>query len=151
MEIWDETASNLGSDASLERSCGPRNSATTPETWEHAMEVPENVVSAWSEVAPADTMALPGAKISTHLPKLLNEDLLSSLVVDPTVTGDVTQTGPKLHVCCTPPFAAATTTVIPLLTAALIASATDATFTWPARLALIKAGLWPLANTQSMA
>jgi hypothetical protein len=61
------------------------------------MEVPDMMSVAELREIPADLISEPGAKMSTHPPKLENEDRLSSLAVDPTVmalgseAGDVVQ------------------------------------------------------------
>ena len=63
----------------------PSNSAAPPQTWGDAMEVPLMVLV--SELLPiqAAVMPDPGAKISTQVPQLENEERPSALVVDPTV------------------------------------------------------------------
>jgi hypothetical protein len=57
------------------------------------MEVPLLMEEAVSDVMPADKMLLPGAKVSTHVPQLLNDDLASELVVAPTVIAFGTKAG----------------------------------------------------------
>ena len=50
-----------------------------------------------SLVLQAEVMLEPGAKMSTHVPKLENEERASVLVVDPTVTALGTRAGDELH------------------------------------------------------
>lgn len=57
------------------------------------MEVPLNVAVAVSEVAYADKIPEPGAKISKHTPKLENEERASLVVVEPTVIAFAARAG----------------------------------------------------------
>ena len=50
-----------------------------------------------SLVHQAEVMLEPGAKMSTHVPKLENEERASVLVVDPTVTALGTRAGDELQ------------------------------------------------------
>lgn len=68
-----------------------------PVTWGQAMDVPDMVVVAVSEVALAARTELPGANRSTHVPQLLKLERLSDEVVDPTVTACAADAGDLLH------------------------------------------------------
>ena len=70
-----------------------RNRAATPATCGVAMEVPLIVLVAVSLVRHADRIAEPGAKISTTLPKLENDERASLMVVAPTVIASPTRAG----------------------------------------------------------
>jgi len=59
--------------------------AAAPATCGVAIEVPLIVFVAVSLVSHADVMLVPGAKMSTMLPKFENEDRASVFVLDPTV------------------------------------------------------------------
>ena len=58
-----------------------------PETWGHAIDVPDMTAVKWLLVVlkPALVISTPGAKMSTHEPKLEKYALLSSMSVAPTV------------------------------------------------------------------
>jgi hypothetical protein len=62
-----------------------RNNAATPVTCGVAIDVPEIMLVAVSLVFHDDVMSLPGAKMSTQVPKFENEDRASLVVVQPTV------------------------------------------------------------------
>ena len=74
-----------------------RNNAATPVTCGVAIDVPEIVFVAVSLVFHDDVMLLPGAKMSTQVPKFENDERASVIVVEPTVialgsrAGDVLQ------------------------------------------------------------
>ena len=70
-----------------------RKSAATPATCGVAIEVPEIVLVAVSLEFQDDVMLLPGAKMSTHVPKLENEARASVMVVAPTVIAFATRAG----------------------------------------------------------
>ena len=70
-----------------------RNRAATPVTCGVAIDVPEIVLVAISLVFHDDVMLEPGAKTSTHVPKLENDERASVLVVDPTVIALGTRAG----------------------------------------------------------
>ena len=70
-----------------------RNRAATPATCGVAIDVPLSVAVAVSLVSQADRMLEPGAKISTTLPKLENDDRASVIVVAPTVIASATRAG----------------------------------------------------------
>ena len=74
-----------------------RNNAATPATCGEAIDVPEIVLVAVSLVLHADVMLLPGAKMSTHVPKLENEERASLIVVEPTVMALGARAGETLH------------------------------------------------------
>jgi len=73
-----------------------RNRAATPATCGDAIDVPLSVAVAVSLDNQADNMLEPGAKMSTTLPKLENDERASFCVVDPTVIASVTRDGEKL-------------------------------------------------------
>jgi len=62
-----------------------RNNAATPVTCGVAMDVPEMVFVAVSLVFHDEVMLLPGAKISTQVPKFEKDERASVVVVEPTV------------------------------------------------------------------
>src|SRR5215212_9582971 len=62
-----------------------RNNAATPATCGVAIDVPEMVLVAVSLVLQDDVMLLPGAKMSTHVPKFENEERASFIDTEPTV------------------------------------------------------------------
>ena len=74
-----------------------RNKAATPVTCGVAIEVPEIVLVAVSLVFHDDVMLLPGAKMSTQVPKFENEERASVIVVEPTVIALATRAGDVLH------------------------------------------------------
>ena len=74
-----------------------RNNAATPVTCGVAIEVPEIVLVAVSLVFHDDVMLLPGAKMSTQVPKFENEERASVVVVDPTVIALGARAGETLH------------------------------------------------------
>ena len=73
-----------------------KNLAATPATCGVAIEVPLIVLVAVSLVFQDDRMLEPGAKISTTLPKLENDERASELVLDPTVIASATRAGEEL-------------------------------------------------------
>lgn len=85
-----------------------------------AIEVPERVLTEVSDVYPAAVILDPGAKMSKQLPKLLNQLLLSLVVVDPTVMAREALAGEKLQ-AFESSFPAATTMTIPEFMAELTA------------------------------
>ena len=87
-------------------------SAATPATCGDAIEVPESVRVAMSEVWPAETMLEPGANTSRHVPKLENDDRSSLDVVEPTVIALGSPAGDVVH-ALTLELPAATTKVTP--------------------------------------
>jgi len=60
-------------------------SAAAPATCGAAMDVPLSDREAMSDLMPADRISTPGAKMSMHEPKLLQEAFASLLLVAPTV------------------------------------------------------------------
>src|ERR1041385_248768 len=70
-----------------------RNKAATPVTCGVAIDVPEIVFVAVSLVFQDDVMLLPGAQMSTHVPKFENEARASVIVVAPTVIALATSAG----------------------------------------------------------
>lgn len=82
-----------------------------------AMLVPCFVEYMLGLVLLADRMLDPGAYTSTHAPKLLNDDLTSSRVVEPTVNADDSDAGEVRHASLLE-LPAATTTTTPDSTSA---------------------------------
>ena len=74
-----------------------RNNAATPVTCGVAIDVPEIVLVAVSLVRHDDVMLLPGAKMSTHVPKFENEERASLVVVEPTVIAFAVRAGDTLQ------------------------------------------------------
>ena len=74
-----------------------RNNAATPVTCGVAIDVPEIVLVAVSLVFHDEVMLLPGAKMSTHVPKFENEERASVVVVEPTVIALGARAGETLH------------------------------------------------------
>ena len=74
-----------------------RNNAATPATCGDAIDVPEIVFVAVSLVLHADVILLPGAKMSTHVPKFENEERVSLVVVEPTVIALAARAGETLQ------------------------------------------------------
>lgn len=74
-----------------------RKSAATPATCGEAIDVPEIVLVAVSLVLQEDVMLEPGAKMSTQVPQLENEDRASVLVVEPTVSAFGARAGDTLQ------------------------------------------------------
>ena len=74
-----------------------RNKAATPVTCGVAIDVPEIMLVAVSLVFHDDVMSLPGAKMSTQVPKFENEERASVVVVDPTVIAFGTRAGETLQ------------------------------------------------------
>ena len=74
-----------------------RNKAATPATCGDAIDVPEIVLVAVSLVLHVEVMLLPGAKMSTHVPKFENDDRASVVVVEPTVIAAGARAGDTLH------------------------------------------------------
>ena len=74
-----------------------RNKAATPATCGEAIDVPEIVFVAVSLVLQEDVMLEPGAKISTQVPKLENEERASLVVVEPTVSAFGARAGDTLQ------------------------------------------------------
>src|SRR5689334_4548635 len=117
-----------------------RNNAATPVTCGVAIDVPEIVFVAVSLVFHDDVMLLPGAKISTHVPKFENDARASVVVVAPTVIALGSRAG-ELPQASRLSFPAATAKVTPSATAAATALST-ADEAAPPRLMLATAG-WP--------
>ena len=84
------------------------------------MLVPDHIAVLESVPLIADVISEPGAQTSTHEPKLLNPDLASEDVVEPTVIANGSEAGDALQAF---PFSlpAATTIVTPALTASATA------------------------------
>ena len=83
-------------EATCEGDCAPLMAsvtAATPATWGEAIEVPDNTAVAVVEVYQAEVMLDPGAKTSTHDPKLEYEARESVDVVAPTVMALATRAG----------------------------------------------------------
>jgi hypothetical protein len=74
-----------------------RNNAATPATCGVAIDVPEIVLVAVSLVRHAEVMLLPGAKMSTQVPKFENDERASVVVVEPTVIAAGARAGETLH------------------------------------------------------
>ena len=71
--------------------------AATPATCGVAIEVPEIVFVAVSLVFQDEVMLEPGAKMSTHVPKLEKDERASVIVVDPTVIALGSRAGEELQ------------------------------------------------------
>lgn len=84
------------------------------------MLVPLMVLSAVVLVLQLDVILDPGAYTSTQVPKLLNEDCKSAMVVDPTVMANGSEAGETPQASALS-FPAATTMTTPALTAAATA------------------------------
>ena len=122
-------------------------SAATPATWGDAIEVPLNVAVAVFDVYQADSIPLPGANRSRHVPKFENDDLASVEVVEPTVIAFAARAGDELH---------ALVLLLPAATAIgtpefdrLLTAVSSAEEIPPPRLMLATAGLMRLTLTQS--
>ena len=115
-----------------------RNNAATPVTCGVAIDVPEIVLVAVSLVFHDAVMLLPGAKMSTHVPKFENEERASVVVVEPTVIALGSRDGETLHAFWFS-FPAATAKVTPSATAPATALST-ADEAAPPRLMLATAG-----------
>ena len=74
-----------------------RNNAATPVTCGVAIDVPEIVFVAVSLVFHDEVMLLPGAKMSTQVPKFENDERASVVVVEPTVIALGSRAGETLH------------------------------------------------------
>src|SRR6185295_12847108 len=74
-----------------------RNNAATPVTCGVAIDVPEIVLVAVSLVFHDEVILLPGAKMSTHVPKFENDERASVVVVEPTVIALATRAGDVLQ------------------------------------------------------
>ena len=74
-----------------------RNKAATPATCGVAIDVPEIVLVAVSLVLHDDVILLPGAKISTQVPKFENDERASVIVVEPTVIALAARAGELLQ------------------------------------------------------
>ena len=74
-----------------------RNRAATPATCGVAIDVPEMVLVAVSLVRQAEVMLLPGAKMSTQVPKFENDERASVVVVEPTVIALAVRAGDTLQ------------------------------------------------------
>ena len=90
--------------------------AATPATCGDAIDVPEMVPVAVVPVCHADLIPDPGANMSTHSPKLENDERVSLVVVEPTVIALGAAAGENPHASAVL-FPAATTTLIPSSTA----------------------------------
>src|SRR5690606_3768060 len=125
-----------------------RYSAAAPATCGDAIEVPEIVLVALSEVYQAEVMLLPGAKRSRQLPQLEKLDRASLLVVEPTVMAAAARAGEVLQAFWFS-LPAATTTVTPALTMRFTAESM-AEEAPPPRLMFATAGRVALFATQSI-
>lgn len=85
------------------------------------MLVPEMVLVASAPSIQAEVMPLPGAKISTQIPQLENDDRSSMLVVDPTVMASEAEAGDVVQASAFS-LPAATANGMPDATAELTAS-----------------------------
>ena len=94
------------------------------------MEVPRIVAVAVGFPIHADLINDPGAKMSTHVPKLENADRQSLLVEAPTVMAAVAPAGEKSQ-ASSAELPAATTKTIPLATALLTAMSKMSSFSPP--------------------
>jgi hypothetical protein len=74
-----------------------RNNAATPATCGDAIDVPEIVFVAVSLVRQVEVMLLPGAKMSTQVPKFENDERASLVVVEPTVIAFGARAGETLQ------------------------------------------------------
>src|SRR5262245_3735022 len=110
------------------------------------MEVPLIVLVAVLLVAQVDVMLDPGAKMSTQVPKLENDDRASVLVVEPTVMAAGTRAGDELQAFALE-FPAATAKVTVRAMAPLTAES-SALLAPPPRLMLATAGRTRLFATQ---
>merc|ERR1719469_1532321 len=106
------------------------------------MDVPLRDCEALSDVNHVETMLLPGAQMSTQLPKLLKSDRASSEVVEPTVMAEGTKAGENLQALLLP-LPTATTTTTPACTATSTASSMATSLPPPPKLMLATAGRSP--------
>ncbi len=112
------------------------------------MLVPCFVEYTWGALLLAERMLDPGAYTSTHVPKLLNDDLASSSVVEPTETAPADDAGEVRHASLLDLPAAATTTT-PDATAADTAEL-NMSFLEPPRLMLTTQGSEGFASQYDM-
>ena len=99
----------------------PKIRAATPATCGDAIEVPESATGVEKFLASADGIETPGAKISTHSPKLENDARLSNLSVAPTVIASGADAGDAVQASARE-FPAATTVAIPRSTSEAMAA-----------------------------
>mmetsp|Transcript_31031 Transcript_31031/g.84128 ORF Transcript_31031/g.84128 Transcript_31031/m.84128 type:complete len:252 (-) Transcript_31031:236-991(-) len=121
----------------------PRRSAAMPATCGQAIEVPLMWRDPVLLSCCADSMYVPGAKMSTHSPSLLYQERVSVLAVAATVMALPTKAGECLQASgqsVDPSLPAATTTVTPPATALSMATLTDAMTALAPKLALKTAG-----------
>src|SRR2546425_917656 len=90
-----------------------RSGAAAPATCGVAMDVPLMVFVDWSPVFQSDVVFTPGAKISTHGPKLENDAMLSLMSVAPTVSASGALAGEVLQASGAPELPAATAYTTP--------------------------------------
>src|SRR3989441_11045162 len=90
-----------------------RYRAAAPATCGVAMDVPLMVLVARSPVSQSDVVFTPGAKISTHGPKLENDAMLSLMSVAPTVSASGALAGEVLQASGAPELPAATAYTTP--------------------------------------
>ena len=112
--------------------------AARPATCGAAMDVPEIVRVEVDPEIHAEVIPVPGAYMSTQLPKFEYEARLSDWSVAPMVIADGARAGENWHASA-PEFPAATTTTSPARVAAATASST-AEFAPPPRLKLMIPG-----------
>jgi len=86
--------------------------AAMPATCGQAIDVPEIVFVAVFEPIQADMMLLPGANVSTHVPKFENVERASAFVLEPTQMPKGAEAGEKVHAFALL-FPAATTITAP--------------------------------------
>ena len=103
------------------------------------MDVPLNVAVAVFEVNHAESIPLPGANRSRHVPKFENDDLASVVVVEPTVIAFAARAGDELQALALL-LPAATAIVTPELER-LLTAVSSAEETPPPRLMFATAGL----------
>lgn len=90
-----ELLMKLATEAGVADGKSERYSAAAPETWGEAMLVPDNVRDVPS--SQAETIDVPGAKMSTQLPKLEKEDRLSEPSLLATVMAVGADAGDMVH------------------------------------------------------
>jgi hypothetical protein len=86
--------------------------AAIPATCGQAIDVPEMVFVAVFDPIQADKMLVPGANVSTHVPKFEKPDRASLFALDPTQIPKGAEAGEKVHAFALL-FPAATTITAP--------------------------------------
>ena len=122
-------------------------SAATPATCGEAIDVPLRVAVAVFDVNQAERIDDPGAKISTHVPKLENDERASDMVVDPVVMAFAARDGEKLQALAL--LLPAATAIVTFELCRLLTAVSSAEEAPPPRLMFATAGAMPLFLTQS--